>query len=93
MVQQERRCPFCEETVLEDTAVCHFCGRDLPSFERGAASSARGAWRVIRALLIVVIVVILVVALVLALRRGQAPPLVPPVAALAAGLPAMLDRA
>ena len=32
---RSRRCPYCQEGILEDATICRWCGRDLPPEEQG----------------------------------------------------------
>ena len=74
-MSQQRKCPFCEETVINEAKMCHYCGRDIPTPGAGAKESgAKSAWRTGRTFLIVVVVALAAVALVLAIRGWAAGP-------------------
>lgn len=86
MAQQDRKCPFCEEVVLGDATVCHFCGREIHSSHGGEVSGARGAWRTARTFLIVVVGALVLLGLVFAIRGWLAGPMPPPVGAVTGSL-------
>ena len=71
---QQRRCPFCEESVIGDAKVCHLCGHELPQ-EGGSGKSGRESfWATGRTFLLVVVVALVAIAVVLALRTWLARP-------------------
>jgi hypothetical protein len=83
MAQGSTKCPFCEEVIIGDAKVCHYCGRNLPSDGGGApGGAARGAWRTTRTFLVIVVVALLLVVLVFAIRSWLAGFAPPPFAAL-----------
>lgn len=69
---EQRRCPFCEETVIGDATICHYCGRELPGEDAGGGGRAGSLGRTALSLLVVVLVALAVVVLVFALRTWMA---------------------
>jgi len=83
MMAQQRKCPFCEEIVINDARVCHFCGREIPTADGGPEESgARAAWRTGRTFLVIVVVALALVALTFAIRGWLAAPIPLPIQAL-----------
>ena len=75
-MDQQRKCPFCEEAVIDDARVCHFCGRQLQTPDGGRREGGiRAAWRTARTFLAVVVIALAVIALIFALRGWLAGPI------------------
>jgi hypothetical protein len=85
MAQGSTKCPFCEEVIIGDATVCHYCGRDLPTDRGGGQGGARGAWHTARTFIIIVVIALLVLVLVFVVRSWLARFAPPPFAALWSG--------
>ena len=86
MGQERRKCPFCEEVVLDDATVCHYCGRELRSpGGDGGGGGQRTTWQTVRTFLVIVVVAIALIALVFVIQRLLARPAPLPVMAILEG--------
>jgi hypothetical protein len=77
---EQRKCPFCEQVVINDTKVCHLCGHELPAASEGSGTaSGSSLWRTGRTFILIVLAALIVLVLVLALRSWLAGPAPAPV--------------